>query len=74
MTGKPLYFQVVGGADARKAPLMHDADLETSYIKVTLARPGPEHGLARVTILKTYRDDRPEPVDVLLKAKRRAAQ
>ena len=54
--GKPLHFEVVGGADARKDPLMADADLATDYIKVTLARPVPENGQGRIVILKTYQD------------------
>jgi hypothetical protein len=41
MLGTPLHFEVVGGAEARKDPLMPDADLDTNYIKVTLARPVP---------------------------------
>lgn len=56
MTGKPLEFAVVSGADARKDPLMAKADEATDYIKVTLARPVPEHGQGRVVILKTYKD------------------
>ena len=56
MTGKPLVFEVVHGADARKDPLMPKADVDTDYIKVTLARPVPEHGQGRVVILKTYKD------------------
>src|ERR1700679_3555831 len=44
MTGKPLEFHVVNGAEARKDPLMAKADLATDYIRVTLARPVPEHG------------------------------
>ena len=56
MTGKPLAFEVVHGADARKDPLMPKADPDTDYIKVTLARPVPEHGQGRVIILKTYKD------------------
>ena len=39
-----------------KDPLMPDADLDTNYIKVTLARPVPEHGQGRVVIVKTYKD------------------
>jgi hypothetical protein len=35
---------------------MPDADPATDYIKVTLARPVPEHGEARVVIVKTYKD------------------
>ncbi len=56
MTGKPLHFEVVSGADARRDSLMPKADLDTNYIKVTLARPVPEHGQGRVVILKTYKD------------------
>ena len=56
MTGKPLRFEVVSGADARKDPLMPDADLDTDYIKVTLARPVPKNGQARLVIIKTYED------------------
>src|SRR5262249_62034337 len=41
MTGEPLRFEVVPGVDARKDPLMRNADATTSYIKVTLARPVP---------------------------------
>jgi hypothetical protein len=56
MLGKPLHFEVVSGAEARKDALMPDADLSTRYIKVTLARPVPEHGQGRVLIVKTYKD------------------
>jgi hypothetical protein len=42
MLGTPLHFEVVSGAQARKDPLMADADLATDYIKITLARPVPE--------------------------------
>ena len=56
MLGTPLHFEVVSGAVARKDPLMPDADTDTDYIKVTLARPVPEHGEARLIIIKTYKD------------------
>jgi hypothetical protein len=56
MLGTPLHFEVVSGAEARKDALMPDADLATKYIKVTLARPVPEHGQGRVVIVKTYKD------------------
>src|SRR5882724_573867 len=56
MLGTPLHFEVVSGAEARKDPLMPDADPATNYIKVTLARPVPEHGQGRVVIVKTYQD------------------
>src|ERR1700749_3469664 len=48
MLGTPLHFEVVNGTDARKDPLMPDADVDTSYIKVTLARPVPANGQGRV--------------------------
>ena len=56
MRGTPLHFEVVSGAEARKDPLMADADQDTDYIKVTLARPVPPQGQGRVVILKTYKD------------------
>src|SRR5579864_3881243 len=56
MTGKPLEFAVVNGAEAKKDPLMARADEGTDYIKVTLARPVPENGQGRVVIVKTYKD------------------
>ena len=63
MSGKPLPFEVVSGAEARKDALMSDADLDTDYIKVTLARPVPEHGQGRVVIVKTYKDAKSYFVD-----------
>ncbi len=56
MLGAPLHFEVVSGAQARTDPLMPNADLDTQYIKVTLARPVPLHGQGRVVIVKTYKD------------------
>jgi hypothetical protein len=56
MTGDPLHFEVVSGAEARKDPLMSDADADTSFIKISLARPVPPEGQGRVLILKTYKD------------------
>jgi hypothetical protein len=56
MLGTPLQFAVVSGAEARKDPLMPDADPATDYIKIALARPVPVYGQARVTIVKTYKD------------------
>jgi hypothetical protein len=56
MTGNPLAFEVVSGADARKDPLMADADAEANFIKISLARPVPADGQGRVLILKTYKD------------------
>jgi hypothetical protein len=62
-TGKPLHFEVVSGAQARKDALMADADLDTSYIKITLARPVPANGQGRLVILKTYEDAKSYYVD-----------
>jgi hypothetical protein len=55
MTGSPLKFEVVTGAKAREDGFGR-ADLDTSYIKVHLARPVPEVGGARIRIFKTYKD------------------
>ncbi|HTP68789.1 MAG TPA: hypothetical protein VMJ35_07800, partial [Dongiaceae bacterium] len=56
MSGQPLKFEVVSGTDARKDPLMSDADADTNFIKITLPRPVPPEGQGRVLILKTYKD------------------
>jgi hypothetical protein len=56
MTGEALQFEIVGGEEARKDPLMADADLGTNYVKVHLARPVPKDGQGRLIILKTYKD------------------
>jgi len=63
MLGTPLPFEVVSGKEARKDPLMGDADLDTDYIKVTLARPVPEHGRGRIVIVKTYKDPKSYHLD-----------
>jgi hypothetical protein len=63
MSGAPLHFEVVSGTEARKDPLMPDADLGTDYIKVTLARPVPRFGQGRVVIVKTYKDEKSYHVD-----------
>jgi hypothetical protein len=55
MTGQPLQFKIVTGAEAREAG-QTQADLDTSYIQVTLARPVPEGGETRLRIDKTYKD------------------
>src|SRR5215475_1391521 len=52
MLGTPLHFEVVSGSVARRDPLMPDADPDTQYIKVTLARPVPVNGQARLVIIK----------------------
>jgi hypothetical protein len=63
MTGEPLHFEVVSGDDARKDPLMADAEAGTDYIKVSLARPVPVNGQGRLVILKTYEDPKSYYVD-----------
>ncbi len=63
MSGKPLEFAVVSGAEAKKDPLMVKADEGTDYIKVTLARPVPGNGQGRVVIVKTYKDAKSYYVD-----------
>jgi hypothetical protein len=55
MTGAPLEFKVVSGAEARDSG-MANADLETDYIRVKLARPVPPDGEGRILIIKTYKD------------------
>ncbi|MCA1561402.1 MAG: hypothetical protein LC804_14465 [Acidobacteria bacterium] len=55
MTGGPLKFEDVSGAEARDAGLPN-ADLNGRYIKVHLARPVPEGGEGRIRIIKTYKD------------------
>jgi hypothetical protein len=55
MTGQPLKWEVVTGAQAKQEGHL-DADADTEYIKVHLARPIPEGGEARLLIDKTYKD------------------
>jgi hypothetical protein len=55
MTGQPLKWEVVSGAQARKEG-HPTADLETEWLKVYLARPVPKGGESRVLIDKTYKD------------------
>src|ERR1044071_2165831 len=58
MTGAPLRFEQVSGAQARAHGLA-DADPDTDYIEVHLARPvPPDGGQARLRIVKTYKDAR----------------
>lgn len=54
-TGQALAFEVVTGTQAR-AEGHADADPETRYIRVRLARPVPKGGEARLLIDKTYAD------------------
>ncbi len=55
MTGAPLTFDEVSGADARTMGLP-SASLEGRYIRVRLARPVPQDGESRIRIIKTYKD------------------
>jgi hypothetical protein len=55
MTGEPLKWEVVSGAQARKEG-HPTADLDTEWLKVYLARPVPKGGEGRVLIDKTYKD------------------
>jgi hypothetical protein len=55
MTGAPLKFKEVTGQQARDAGLK-DADLDTHYIQIELARAVVDGGEARLRILKTYKD------------------
>src|SRR5918995_3127364 len=57
MTGQPLKWEIVNGAQARKEG-HPTADLETEWLKVHLARPVPKGGEARVLIDKTYKDQK----------------
>ncbi|HVH72304.1 MAG TPA: hypothetical protein VNB49_14495, partial [Candidatus Dormibacteraeota bacterium] len=56
MTGEPLHFEVLSGAEARKDPLLSDADTDGSYLKIQLARAVPPEGRGRLLIRKTYKD------------------
>jgi hypothetical protein len=55
MTGAPLTFDEISGAEARESGLS-TADLNGRYIRVRLARPVPDGGEGRIRIIKTYKD------------------
>ena len=55
MTGLPLNFEEVSGADARTSGLPNASE-QGRYIRIRLARPVPEGGEARIRIIKTYKD------------------
>ena len=56
MSGAPLKYEQVSGAQAKESGLA-DADPESDYIRVQLARPIPaDGGQARIRIIKTYKD------------------
>lgn len=62
MSGKELKWEVVDGAQARKNGL-RNADLDTEFLMVHLARPIPDGGQARILIDKTYKDSNSYYVD-----------
>ena len=55
MTGRALPFTIVSGAEARRDG-HPEADLDTSYIRIVLARPVPKDGEVRLLVDKTYQD------------------
>ena len=56
MTGQPLKFEQVSGTQAKAHGLVN-ADPETDYIEIHLARPiAADDGQARIRIRKTYKD------------------
>ncbi len=55
MTGAPLKFDDISGAEARASGLKN-ADPNGRYIRVHLARPVPKDGEGRIRIIKTYKD------------------
>jgi hypothetical protein len=57
LTGQPLRFEVVTGIQARAAGYA-EADADTPYIEVQLARPVPAQGETRLLIEKTYKDEK----------------
>ena len=56
MTGKPLEWSLVDGEDARASGLLPEAEPDSQYIRVDLARPVPADGRGRLLIDKTYKD------------------
>jgi hypothetical protein len=57
-TGKPLKFEVVTGAQAKTDSPAENFAATGHYIKVFLAHPVPTGGEYRLTIIKTYKDDK----------------
>ncbi len=54
LTGKPLKWKLIDGKEA--VAHLEGANLQGQYIEVTLARPVPKDGEARIRIDKTYAD------------------
>ncbi len=68
-TGRELKFDVVSAAEAQSHGLRSRREAD-QYIQVTLARPVPRNGEARVRIFKTYTDAasyNPEGADLVFK-------
>jgi len=57
-TGKPLKFEVVGGAQAKTDKPEEQFNPASKYIKVHLASPVPAAGERRIAIIKTYKDEK----------------
>jgi len=57
-TGKPLKFEVVGGAQAKIDSPDENFPAAAHYIKVYLAHPIAAGGEYRIEIIKTYKDDK----------------
>ena len=58
VTGKPLKFEVVTGAQAKVDSPAENFGPTAHYIKVHLAHPVPVNGEYRLAIIKTYKDDK----------------
>ena len=56
MTGESMKWSLVDGADAKSSGLLPDAEADSQYIRVELARPVPANGRGRLLIDKTYVD------------------
>ena len=56
MSGEPLEWSLVDGKDAKASGLLPDAEPDSQYIRVNLARPVPPKGRGRMLIDKTYMD------------------
>ena len=58
VSGKPLKFEVVTGAQAKTDSPTENFSVNGHYIKVFLAHPVPANGEYRLAIIKTYKDDK----------------
>src|ERR1044071_5047336 len=57
-TGKSLKFEVVSGTQAKADSPSENFSPTGHFIKVHLAHPVPERGEYRISIIKTYKDDK----------------